>query len=583
MTPDKKPFFGATYIPKQSRFGHLGMMDLVPRINGLWSERRQEVLESAEKITLALKSTEQERPGQELDGGVTGKAFEELKGRFDETFGGFGEAPKFPTPHNFFFLLRHWKRTGNTRALAMVEKTLEALRLGGVYDHIGYGFHRYSTDREWLVPHFEKMLYDQAMLAMAFLEAYQATGKAGFASTAGEIFGYVLRDMTAPEGGFYSAEDADSEGEEGKFYVWQEEEIRQRLGPEEAELFIRAFNLKGPGNFREEATGQETGTNIPHLKKSLPDIARQLNMEISDLEDSIGSARRKLFEVREQRVHPHKDDKILTDWNGLMIAALAMGARVLGEPEYAKAAADAARFILNHLRTPDGRLLHRYRDGEAGITAHADDYAFFIWGLIELYGATFDPGFLKTALELLEVFLSHYWDDRAGGFYFTPDDGERLIIRNKAVVDGAVPSANSVSLHNLLRLARYTGESRLEEKAAALLRTFSEQIRQVPSAYTQFLASADFVLGTSFEVVVSGAPGARDTEEMLGALKTRFIPSQVTIFRPAGEKHPEIDRVIPFVKNHISLEGRATAYVCRGYSCTAPTTDVDEMLSQLQP
>lgn len=582
MTPDKKPFFGATYIPKESRFGRLGMMDLVPRINGLWSDRRHEVLESAEKITHALKSTEQERPGQELDSAVMNKAFEELKGRFDEKFGGFGDAPKFPTPHNFLFLLRHWKRTGNTKALAMVEKTLEALRLGGVYDHIGYGFHRYSTDREWLVPHFEKMLYDQAMLAMAYLEAYQATGRAGFASTAQEIFAYVLRDMTAPEGGFYSAEDADSEGEEGKFYVWQEEEIRQRLGPREAELISRAFNLKSEGNFREEATGKETGSNILHLKEPLPGIAAQLKMDISDLEDRIVSARQKLFDARAQRIHPHKDDKVLTDWNGLMIAALAMGAKVLGKPEYANAAAEAVRFILDRLHTPDGRLLHRYRDGQAGITAHTDDYAFFIWGLIELYGATFDPRFLKTALEMLEAFLGHYWDDQTGGFYFTPDDGERLIVRKKEVYDGAVPSGNSVSLHNLLRLARYTGEAHLEEKAGALVKAFSEQIIQMPSAYTQFLASVDFALGPAFEVVVSGPSGADDTEEMLGALKTRFIPNQITIFRPAAEESPEIDRVIPFMKNHVSLEGRATAYVCRGFSCTAPTTDVDEMLSLLQ-
>jgi len=582
MTPDKKPFFAGTYIPKTSRFGRLGMMELIPRIQTLWSDRRQEVLESAEKITNALKSTEQERPGQALDGAVMNKAVEELKGRFDETFGGFGDAPKFPTPHNFLFLLRHWKRTGNGTALDMVEKSLEAIRLGGIYDHIGYGFHRYATDREWLVPHFEKMLYDQAMLAMAYLEAFQATGKHVFAATAQEIFAYVLRDMTAPEGGFYSAEDADSEGEEGKFYVWKEEEIRQILGPEEAELIIRAFNLKKVGNFKEEATGKETGTNIPHLKEPLPGIAEQLKMEASGLEDTIASARQKLFQAREQRIHPHKDDKILTDWNGLMIAAPATGARVLGKPEYTKAAADAAHFILNHLRTPDGRLLHRYRDGHAGITAHVDDYSFFIWGLIERYGATFDPRFLKTALEMLEAFLSHYWDNQAGGFFFTPDDGEKLIVRKKEVYDGAIPSGNAVALHNLLRLARYTGESQLEEKASALVKAFSEQIAQMPSAHTQFLASADFAIGPSYEIVIVGSPGAQDTEEMLEALRTRFIPNQVTIFRPSDAKAPEIETVAPFVKNHVSVGGKATAYVCLDFSCKAPTTDIKEMLSLLQ-
>ncbi len=582
MTPDKKPFYAGTYIPKTGRFGRMGMMDLIPRIQTLWSDRRQEVLESADKITQALKSTEQGLPGKDLDIGVLNKAFEELNGRFDETFGGFGDAPKFPTPHNFLFLLRHWKRTGNTAALDMVQKSLEAIRRGGVYDHIGYGFHRYATDREWLVPHFEKMLYDQAMLALAYLEAFQATGKRSFAATAQEIFTYVIRDMLAPEGGFYSAEDADSEGEEGKFYVWKEEEIRQILGPDEAEVMIRTFNLSKAGNFKEEATGKETGTNILHLRESIPGIAGQLKMDVSELERTIASARQELFKAREQRIHPHKDDKILTDWNGLMIAALATGARVLGKPEYTKAAADAAQFILKHLRTPDGRLLHRYRDGRAGITAHVDDYAFFIWGLIELYGATFDPRYLKTALEMHDDFLNHYWDNTAGGFYFTPDDGERLIVRKREVYDGAVPSGNSVALHNLLRLARYTGETRLEEKASALVKAFSEQVAQMPSAFTQFLVSLNFALGPSFEVVVVGLTGARDTEEMLGALRTRFMPNQVTIFRPAEAETPEIETVAPFVKNHGSAGGKATAYVCLGFSCKAPTTDIQEMLALLE-
>jgi len=581
MTPEKKPFFGATYIPKQSRFGRLGMMELVPRIRTLWAGQRPEVLESAEKITHALTGTEQGHPGQDVDLSVMEKAFQELGARFDDAFGGFGEAPKFPTPHNFLFLLRFWRRTGNPRALAMVEKTLEGLRLGGVYDHIGYGFHRYSTDREWLVPHFEKMLYDQAMLAMAYLEAFQATGRQTFASTAREIFAYVLRDMTAPEGGFFSAEDADSEGREGKFYVWEEEEIRRHLGKEDGDLLSRVFNVTGEGNFRDEATGEKTGANILHLREPLSGIAAKGDMEARGLESRLAAARETLFRAREKRVHPHKDDKILTDWNGLMIAALAMGARVLGEPQYAGAATDAVHFILNHLRSKDGRLLHRYRDGQAGITAHVDDYAFLIWGLIELYSATYDPAFLKRASDLQEDLLSRYWDDKAGGFFFTPNDGEKLIVRKKEIYDGAVPSGNAVSLHNLLRLARYRGDARLEEKAAALARAFSGQIVQMPSAYTQFLASADFALGPTFEVVVSGPSGGQDTEAMLGALKGTYIPNQITIFRPTEEARPEIDGVVPMVKNHPSIEGRATAYVCRGFSCNAPTTDIDEMLSLL--
>ncbi|MDQ7785669.1 MAG: thioredoxin domain-containing protein, partial [Desulfomonilaceae bacterium] len=400
MTPDKRPFFAGTYFPKESRFGRIGMDDLCNRIAELWSTRRDEVLQSAGKIVSAIRQVPDEQPGEAPDKSVLESAFRQLSQRFDPRRGGFGEAPKFPTPHNMLFLLRYWKRTGDSSALHMVEKTLEALRRGGVYDHVGFGFHRYSTDAEWLVPHFEKMLYDQAMLATAYLEAYQATGNDLYGRTADEIFTYVLRDMTSPQGGFYSAEDADSEGEEGKFYVWTLEEVRRILDDEEAEAVTEAFSLTADGNFREEATGRITGANIPHMRKSLDQVARTLDIPVEHARDLVERARRKLFEAREKRIHPHKDDKILTDWNGLMIAALAKGARVLGKPEYARAAAQAADFILGTLRSGDGRLLHRYRDGEAGLPAHVDDYAFFIWGLLELYEASFEVKYLKTALDL---------------------------------------------------------------------------------------------------------------------------------------------------------------------------------------
>jgi hypothetical protein len=579
MTPDKKPFFAATYIPKGSRFGRTGMMELLPRIREVWTSRQNDVLESAENMTKALQSMEKENPGELLDLSVLDKAYQELSERFDKTYGGFSGPPKFPTPHNFFFMLRYWRRTGRQEALEMVEKTLQEIRWGGIFDQIGLGFHRYSTDREWLVPHFEKMLYDQAMLALAYLETYQATGNTGYSDTAKEIFTYVLRDMRSPEGGFYSAEDADSEGVEGKFYVWTEQELREILPPDEADLFVRVFHVQRNGNFREEASGESLGTNILYTGKSFADIASEVRLPVKEIESKIDSARFRLFEARERRIHPHKDDKILTDWNGLMIAALARGAQVLGDKAYSDAAEGAVEFLLKKLRKPDGRLLHRFREGEAGVAAHLDDYAFLVWGLIETYEATFDARFLKTALELNKDMIRHFWDQQGGGLYFTSDDAENLIVRNKEVYDGALPSGNAVAMLNLLRLGRFTGEADLEDRAFKLQRGFSQQVRQFPSGYTQFLSAVDFSLGSSHEVVISGALGAK---EMLNALRSRFSPNQVLVFRPAGQESAGIDAVVPFAKKYAPIDGKATAYVCSGHACKDPTTKVEKLLTLLE-
>jgi uncharacterized protein YyaL (SSP411 family) len=580
MTPEKQPFFAATYLPKGSRFGRSGMTELIPRIDQVWKTRRSDVLESAAKMTEALQYIEKDDQGGALNRDVLDGAFQELAKRFDKTYAGFSSAPKFPTPHNLSFLLRYWKRSGNDEALNMVKKTLLEMRWGGIFDQLGFGFHRYSTDREWLVPHFEKMLYDQAMVALAYLETYQATGEAFYASTAGEIFTYVLRDMRSPEGAFYSAEDADSEGVEGKFYLWTEEEIRRTLTKEDADPMIRAFQVKVNGNFREEATGKSAGANILYTGKSLTEIASELG--IQDLERKIDLARQKLFEAREKRIHPHKDDKILTDWNGLMIASLAKGAQVLGEEHYARAAADASRFILSNMRTGEGRLLHRYRDGDADITATVDDYAFHVWGLIELYGATWNANYLKTAMTLSEDMIAHFWDSGRGGFYFAPDDGETLLVRKKEVYDGAVPSGNAVAMNNFLRLARITGRAEYEEKASEIMKAFSGQVKSFPSGYTQFLCSLDFALGPSYEVVVAGPSGGNETTKMLSALRSRFIPNQIVVFRPSDEDSSEIDNLAEFIRDHGPRDGKAAAYVCLDHACKTPTTDVDEMLALLE-
>jgi len=581
MTPEKRPFFAATYIPKDNRFGRPGMLDIVPRIDDIWKTRRQDVNQSVDQVIAALRQSTTHMPGEELNESTLEHAFQHLVKRFDTRHGGFGRSPKFPTPHNLFFLFRYWYRTGTEKALEMAEQTLQAMRLGGIYDHVGYGFHRYSTDSRWLLPHFEKMLYDQALVSMAYLDAFQATGKQAYADTAGEMFAYVLRDMASPSGGFYSAEDADSEGEEGKFYVWTREEILDVLGVSMAEPITNYYNIKERGNFHDEATGEKTGKNILHLEKSLTLLADELGKDRAEVMEQWREARKRLFHAREKRIHPHKDDKILTDWNGLMIAALARGAQILDEPRYAEAAGKAVRFILANMRTPDGRLLHRYRDGEAAITAHVDDYSFFIWGLIELYEATFNVEHLRMALQLNDFLLQDFWDDHAGGFYFTADGCEELLIRPKEIYDGAVPSGNSVAMWNLLRLGRMTANHDLEGYAARLGGAFAKNVAESPSTYTQLMVALDFALGPSFEVVIAGNSGANDTREMLKALRSGYRPNKVVLFRPMEEESPAIIALAGYTENQTGSEGKATAYICQDHRCERPTTDIEEMLQLL--
>ncbi len=587
MTPDKKPFFAATYIPKVGRFGSSGLLELIPRIRDLWTNDRNRLLDSAEKISLNLNQLRTPESGTALDESALTNAYEGLCQLFDIQNGGFGSAPKFPTPHNLLFLLRYWKRTGDANALDMVETTLQAMRMGGVYDHVGFGFHRYSTDARWFAPHFEKMLYDQALLAMAYSEAYQATHKVEYAATAREILAYVQRDMTSEAGGFYSAEDADSEGVEGKFYLWSVAELKSLLDKDEFSLLLKLFDIQEGGNFE-----IERGLNILALRSSLEDAASVYGMPEKEVRERIEKIRTKLFAAREKRVHPYKDDKILTDWNGLMIAALAKAAQALGlalsdqdnqgDQDYSLAARRAADFILAKMRRPDGRLLHRYRDGP-GIEANLDDYSFMIWGLIELYEAVFDTKYLQAALDLNKIMIDHFWDNESGGFYFTPDDGERLLVRRKEIYDGAVPSGNSVAMSNLLRLSRLTGNHQYEELADKIGQTFSVQVSRQPAAYAMLMATLDFGIGPAYEVVVVGDPDAQDTVDMLKALRSRFMPSKVVISIDSRDESPAIHRLAESTKNMSRIEGSATAYVCANLSCDLPTTDAAKMLDLLGP
>ncbi len=581
MTPDKKPFFAATYIPKNNRFGRTGLMDLIPKIKELWQTKRNSLLESSEKVADVLTQANHGSPGKELTEDTLKSAFQYFSDNFDSHYGGFGQDQKFPTPHNFLFLLRYWKRTGDAHALEMLEKTLVKMRQGGIFDHIGFGFHRYSTDPQWLAPHFEKMLYDQAMLAMAYTEAYQATGKEIYKNTAREIFTYVLRDMTAPAGGFYSAEDADSEGEEGKFYLWSVDEIRHILEPDEADLAIKTFNMEVGGNFIDQTTGENIGSNIPHLINDLSLIAEEWEVSESDLQSRLGKARQKLFSARKKRIHPLKDDKVLADWNGLMIAAFAKGARVFHEAEYQEAAQKALDFIFEKMRNTDGGLMHRFREGESAIPAYLDDYAFLICGLLELYETTFEVAHLEKALELTHYLLEHFDDKKNGGFYFTGDDAERLLVRKKEIYDGAIPSGNSVMMLNLLRLGRLTGNPEFEEMANRLTKAFSGTVEKNPYPFTMLLTALDFAIGPSFEVVIVGDPDADDTQQMVKALQSRFIPNKVVLLRAADKENPPVTNIAEFTKNLTAIEGKATAYVCLNFRCELPTTDVNAMLELL--
>ena len=569
MTPDRRPFFAGTYLPKQSRHGRVGMVDLIPRIQDVWKNRNNEVLESADRNSAILSQAVQ----WDIDSEIPSKqvitdGYLQLKENFDPVHGGFGSAPKFPSPHQLLFLFRYGHKEKDPYALDIAKHTLKKMYLGGIFDQLGYGFHRYSTDAEWILPHFEKMLYDQAMIVLAAVEAYELTRENVFKEIADRILTYVLRDMSSKEGGFYSAEDADSEGEEGKFYVWTHAELVDHLGQKEATVFNKLYNVTEEGNFIEEATGIRTGQNILYLNEPLGtlDGPQQAALERN---------RQHLFSIRKQRIHPLKDDKILTDWNGLMIAACARYVQVFGDSAIYKRAAQSVLFIKTQLYTQEKNLLHRFRDGVAGLQANLDDYAFLVWGLIELYKTAFLVEYLQWALELHESMLEKFWDEDRGGFFFSPHDGESLIARPKEAYDGAIPSGNSIALQNLMRLARMTGRTDYEEKAHQLLRVFGLPVKRQPSGFTALLMGVSFALGPSYEIVVVGEKGAKDTEELMKVLREVYLPDSVVLFKEPGSN--VLDVLAPFTSTMTAPNGRAAVYVCQNYQCHRPISDPAEL------
>ena len=578
LTPQRKPFFAATYIPKTSRLGMAGLLELIPRVRELWAHRRQEIEASAGRLVQALgRALALERAGALPGEPALREACRQLDSLFDEAHGGFGGPPKFPSPHTLMFLLRYWKRTGEARDLRMVERTLQAMRRGGIYDQVGFGFHRYATDARWNVPHYEKMLYDQALLVLAYVEAFQAVGRDLYRRTAEEVLAYLLRDLRSPEGAFYCAEDADSppaadgassEAEEGGFYLWSRVELAQALGLEELDELEQAAELVPASEGGLILTLKEAGRPLPER------------------------LRRRLFERRLGRARPFRDEKILSGWNGLAVAALARAGGALGRPEYLDAAAQAARFVRDRMRDSDGRLLHRFHGGEAGIPAFAEDYAYLAWGLLELYEACFDAVWLEEAFRLTDALLAGFWDDSPaspGGLFLNAESSEALIVRPRSSGDGALPGVESAALLNLLKLARIGDRRDYEQKAEALLRLASESVSRRPSAFTHLLSGLDFWLGPACEVVIAGDPQAEDTRRLSCAVQRAFLPNHVVLLRPqiGSPSEPEgtggadavLLRLAPFVRDHrAGAGGRAMAYVCRGQACAPPTADPEELL-----
>lgn len=564
MNADKEPFFASTYIPKEARFGRIGMRQLIPGITGMWNNEPERIQKAIDQIKKGFGQTQEFKPGHFPGTEAIDYAAEQLAQSFDKNHGGFGSEPKFPSPHNLMFLLRQYHHTGEQRFLEMVTATLKAMRFGGLWDHVGFGFHRYSTDAEWLLPHFEKMLYDQALLMMAYTEAYQLTNEPLFKQTVDEIATYVLRELTDARGGFYSAEDADSEGEEGKFYVWQADELKEAL-LKDYDFVADRFNIAGEGNFEDEATKQKTGANIIHLSDSLSEEDQK----------KWDRLRAQLFREREQRVRPLLDDKILTDWNAMMITAFAKAGAVFNNADYLQAADGAWQFLQNHLRQKD-QLLHRFRDDEADIPAFADDYLYLTWAGLELYYSTFDTSYLKEAISLMTEALTHCWDEEQGGFYLSKNTEDQALGLQKQIYDGAIPSSNSLGLYLLLKLGRISENEDWLNKANQLGALFSSELIRSGSSITMGMMALQFQLHNPGELVI--AEGSDDPKEIKNYIRSAFMPSMIRLWKSADS---DLEQIALFTAQQSTLENKTTMYVCKNYTCEAPVSNLEELIALL--
>ncbi len=572
MSPDKHPFFATTYLPKMSRFGRIGLTELIPQVEDMWRTRQDQIMRSSADISELMKAAIKKHPTAELDHTILRAAYEGLSTQYDAKGGGFGSAPKFPMAHNILFLLRYWQSTGDTKAQQMAEHTLTAMRWGGIYDHIGFGFHRYSTDDAWRLPHFEKMLYDQALLLMAYTEAYAVTRKKLYMTTVHEIIEYTKRDMMSEQGAYYSAEDADSEGQEGKFYVWTWDEIRKILSKAEFDLIKNVFNVQSSGNINIATVEFLPGQNHFYSSKHYDQQADELGMTENELTTQLEKAREKLFAQRSKRIRPYKDTKILCDWNGIMVAALAKAGRILENSGYISIARRAADFILTEMRDGKGGLHHVYVDGESAIPGFLDDYMFLTWGLLELYGACFETEYLKTAIQLVDSAQELFGEQKAGALYFTQKDNE-LPLRRKESHDGAVPSGNALAMLNMLRLARLTGRTDLERRASAIAEELAYQIRQNPLNHIQALNALNFAFFAPPEIVIVGDKCDALTEKMLSVVNNSHALDSTVLLKNVNDR-TDIIKLAPFSKNLMRRGGKTTAYVCKNHECGVPTNDI---------
>jgi uncharacterized protein YyaL (SSP411 family) len=566
LTPDGKPFYGGTYYPREPRHGMPAFREILAGVSEAYRNRRQQVEEAASSLSVALNREILGIGGDTsaLNADLLDHAYRQIGDGFDKMHGGFGTAPKFPQPMNLEFLLRAYARTGDSTPLEQVTFTLKKMARGGIYDQLGGGFHRYSVDAIWLVPHFEKMLYDNAQLSRVYLHAYQITGDEFFKRIAAEIYDYILREMTAPEGGFYSTTDADSEGEEGKFFVWSKSELEELLG-EDVRVAIEYWGVTARGNFE--------GHNILNVPNDDEVIAARLNLAVDDLRAKLSAIKNRLYAARIHRVHPGLDDKILTAWNGMMLASLSEAARVLDRADYREAAVRNAEFVLRAMVAPDGRLYRTHKDGQSKINAYLEDYANLIDGLLELYQTTFDERWFIEAHRLADHVLEHF-AAADGGFFDTADDHEALIARPRNMQDNATPSGNAMIARQLIRLAAYTGDARYDEAARKTLGLLTEALRQYPQAFAESLSGVDMLVSGLAEVAIVGAPDDPTTQSLLNEAQKPYRPNVIAALSPVDVPG---DATIPLLSYRTLRNNAPTVYICRHFVCANPVNTPEQM------
>jgi uncharacterized protein YyaL (SSP411 family) len=573
LTPEGVPFYAGTYFPPEDRYNMPGFPRVLAGVAEAYRARPDEVTETAVSVLAQLKRMGQAREsGEALGVELLDAAERNIARSYDARHGGFGGAPKFPAAMNLEFLLRQYHRNGRSETLEMVENTCRKMALGGMYDQLGGGFHRYSTDARWLVPHFEKMLYDNALLSRLYLHVYQQTKDQFYRRIAEETLDYIVREMTDAGGGFYSTQDADSEGHEGKFFVWSVEEVKEILGAEDAALFNAYYDVTEGGNFE--------GKNILHISRSVEEVANELSVEPGRLREVLERGRLTLFEAREQRVKPGRDEKVLTAWNGLMLASFAEACAILERVDYGEIAEKNAEFVLENLRR-DGLLLRTHKDGQSKLNGYLEDYAFFADGLLALYQATGRLRWLEEARGLTDKMIEEFWDEEEGGFFYTGRSHEELIVRSKDYFDNATPSGNSAAAEVLLHLSALTGVEDYARKAVALFRLLSDTLKRYSSAFGRLLGALDFHLSTPKEIAVVGQVESEEARALLREVWARYLPNKVVALAAEGDARAA--EVIPLLRDRPAINGCATAYVCEHYTCQQPATSAAELASQLSP